>query len=254
MKGESAEIERALESVNRHLAIRSREDGLTLPAFAPGDIPAKRAVDTSTVPTRTRLFIRGEDGEAEISDVLVCFNLLELGIEVVSVVRFELEDDDYLLDGEMLAPVGGRVELVRMPIAMISHAYLEAVFGRQQAGVEYGNPPLVDYDAASDVWKQVPAGRPSVKPARPPILGEIAVFGWDVGRRMTLGVGRSLDDHRWKTDPMRTRHRKWCKSFARYFETEETVGTPNQVYPFFTALSAKTMAYYFSQTEGSTRT
>jgi hypothetical protein len=253
MTDDGAEIDRALESVNRHLAIRSREDGLTLPGFPPGDVPVERAIDTNLVPTGTRLYIRDEDGEVEISNVLVCFNLLELGIEVVSVARFELEDDDYLLDGEMITPVGGAVELVRMPIAMISHAYLEAAFGGQHTGLEYGNPPLAIYDAAADVWKQVRASRPSVKPHRPPILGEIAVFGWDVARRMKLGAGRSLDDHRWKTDPMRTRHRKWCKSFARYFETDEAVGTPHEVFPFFTAVSAKTMTYYFSQTEGKTR-
>jgi hypothetical protein len=253
MTDDTGEARRALGSVNRHLEIRSREDGLTLPAFPPGDVPAQRAIETSFVQTGTRLRIRSDDGEEELSDVLVCFNLLELGIEVVSVVRFELGDDDYLLDGEMLTPLGGTVELVRMPMAMISHAYLKEVFGRGYAGPEYWNPPLVDYDAAADVWKQVPASQPSVRPARPPILGEIAVFGWDVDRRLTLGAGRSLDDDRWKTDPMRTRHRKWCKSFARYFEIDDAVGTPNEVYPFFTAASVKAITYYFSQTEEGTR-
>lgn len=250
---EGGETQRALVSVNRHLEIRSRQDGLTLPAFPQGEVPAERTIETSFVQTGTRLRIRSDDGETELSDILVCFNLLELGIEIVSVVRFELGDDDYLLDGETLTPLGGAAELVRMPMAMISHAYLEEVFGRDYAGPEYWNPPLVDYDAAADVWKQVPASQPSVRPARPPILGEIAVFGWDVERRLTLGAGRSIDDDTWKADPTRTRHRKWCKSFARYFETDEAVGTPNEVYPFFTAASAKAMTYYFSQTKGRTK-
>jgi hypothetical protein len=250
MKGNDGQMRRALEPVNRHLEIRSREDDLLLPPFPEDGVPAERAIETDFVPTRTRLRIRSDDGEVEIPDVLVCFNLLELGIEVISVVRFDLGDDEYLLDGEMLAPVGGKEELIRMPVAMIAHSYLEDVLGRGQVELDYESPPLIEYDAHHDVWKQVRAGQPSVKPSRPPAPSEISVFGWDVDRRAEL-AGGSFEDASWKDDPMRIRHRKWGKTFSRFFTAGESVGPPREAYPYFTAGSAKTVAYYYSQAKGT---
>lgn len=249
MKEDGGQFDDALDSVNRHLQIRSREDGLTLPSFTADGVQPERAIETRAVSTRTRLRIRSDDGEEEVSDVLVCFNLLELGIEVVSVVRFEMEEGDYLLDGELLSPADGRVELVRMPVAMISHAYLERMFGGKTAPLQYEYPPLIDYAGTMDVWKQVRSSQPSIRPARPPGPGEIVVFDWDAGRRIELSGAGSTDDHSWKGDPMRVRHRIWSKTFGRYFETDEVTGSPRYVYPYFTAVSAKTAAYYFAQAE-----
>jgi hypothetical protein len=250
MRDDGEQFREALDSVNRHLHIRSREDHLKLPPFPEGEVPHERAIETSSSPTRTRLRIRSVDGEVEVSDVQICFNLLELGIEVVSIVRYALAEDDYILDGEMLTPAGGRVELVRMPVAMISHAYLEKMFGRRRGPLRYDHPPLVVYDAALDVWKQVRSSEPSVKPERPPGPGEIVVFDWDVGRRAELsGVG-SPGGRGWKSDPMRVRHRKWIKTFGRHFEMDELTGSPREAYPFFTPVSAKAVTYYFAQAEG----
>jgi hypothetical protein len=179
----------------------------------------------------------------------VSFNLLELGIEVISVVRYDLADDDYLLDGEMLTPVGGKTELIRMPVALMSHDYLAEVFGAAGGELLYVNPPLIDYSTVDDVWRQVPAGQPSIRPARPPRLDEVVVFGWDVDRRAELAGADSREED-WKSDPMRIRHRKWGKSFARFFERGQLWGPPSEPYPYFTAGSAKTAAYFFSQTKG----
>jgi hypothetical protein len=251
MKDDKAQLRAALNTVNRHLDIRSREDGITLLPFPVDKVPSDRAIKASFVPMKTRLHIKSESGNEELSDVLVCFNLLELGIEVISVIRYELRHDDYLLDGETLTPVGGKAELIRMPVAMISHTYLEQVFGCQPARLDYHRPPLIDYSVEADVWKQVRAGQPSVSPARPPVPGEIVVFGWDVDRRAELAGAGSLDGVGWKADPMRIRHRKWGKTFARYFELDDSIAAPRQAYPYFTAGSAKTIAYYFSQGRGN---
>lgn len=248
---DDTQMRSALESVNRHLAIRSREDGLDLPLFPEdaGEISPERSIDVDFAPTRTRLVVRSEDGEEELSNVLVCFNLLELGIEVMSVVRYHMADDDYLLDGEMLTPVGGREELIRMPVAMISTDYLKESFATTRSGLVYEQPPMIDYDPKHDVWKQVRAGQPSVLPHRPPRRDEITVFGWDVDRRAEL-AGESARDSSWKSDRMRIRHRKWGKMFARFFETGQRVGPLREAYPYFTAGAAKTAAYYFAQTKG----
>jgi hypothetical protein len=247
---EPGQMRAALESVNRHLAVRSREDGLDIPPFPtePDGVPAERAIAADFAPTRTRLYVRDDGGEEVLSDVLVCFNLLELGIEVISVVHYQLEDDDYLLDGEMLTPVGGKAELIRMPVAMIAHEYLGDVFGPGSGGLVYETQSLIDYDPVFDVWKQTRAGQPSIRPARVPRPDEMVVFGWDVDRRAELAGGGPRDEG-WKSDSMRIRHRKWGKAFARYFERDQRTGPPREAYPFFTAGSAKTAAYYLSQTQ-----
>ena len=246
------QLRAALKTVNRHLDVRSREDGFTIAPFPEraGDIPPERAIEAEFARTRTRLHIRDEKGEQVLSDVLVCFNLLELGIEVISVLEYVLADDDYLLDGEMLAPVGGKTELIRMPVAMISQRYLREVFGTSNADLVYDRPSLIEYIAAHDVWRQVRAGQPSILPDRPPRPDEMVVFGWDVDRRAEL-AGTDWRDDGWKSDPMRVRHRKWGKTFARFFETGQRTGPPRAAYPYFTAGSAKSVAYYFSQSEGS---
>ena len=250
LKDDPARMQTALASVNRHLEIRSREDGLTLLPFSADGVEPERQITARFAPTRTRLRVRSEGGGEELTNLIVCFNLLELGIEVMTVIHCDLDENDYLLDGEMLTPAGGKVELIRMPVALISHAYLEEVFGRGATDLVYDQPPLIDYNPSMDVWKQIRAGQPSVLPARPPEPGEIAVFCWDVDRRAELATG-PLGDTRWKKDPMRIRHRKWGKTFTRYFEMGGMIGTPRLAYPYFTAGAAKTIAYYMSQAGGN---
>ncbi len=242
-----AQLKTALSSVNRHLEIRSREDGLTLLPFSMDGVEPERQIKARFAPTRTRLSVKSGDGEEELANLLVCFNLLELGIEVMSVIHYDLDENEYLLDGEMLTPAGGKAELIRMPVALISHAYLKEMFGRNETDLVYDRPPLIDYDPSMDVWKQVRASQPSILPTRPPEPGEIAVFCWDVDRRAELATG-PLGDARWKKDPMRIRHRKWGKTFTRYFEMGGMIGTPRVAYPYFTAGAVKTIAYYLSQT------
>jgi hypothetical protein len=245
---ERGQIHSALKTVNRHLNVRARQDGFAVAAFPAkvDNIPADRTIEADFAGTRTRLHIRDDKGEEILSNVLVCFNLLELGIEIVSVLKYELADEDYLLDGEMLTPAGGKTELIRMPVAMISHQYLREVFGSGDTDLVYEHPPLIEYTPAHDVWRQVRAGQPSVCPARPPRPDEVVVFGWDVDRRAELS-GLGSRDEGWKSDPMRVRHRKWGKMFARFFEPGQRTGPPREAYPYFTAGSAKSIAYYFSQ-------
>ena len=133
-----------------------------------------------------------------------------------------------------------------MPVAMISHQYLREVFGSGSVDLIYEHPPLIEYSPEHDVWRQVRAGQPSVLPARPLRPDEVVVFGWDVDRRAELS-GVDVRDDGWKSDPMRVRHRKWGKTFSRFFELGQRTGPPREAYPYFTAGSAKSIAYFFSQ-------
>jgi hypothetical protein len=249
---ETGQAKAALETVNRHLEVRSQEDGFVVAPFPTrvDRVPAGSAIEANFARTQTRLHVRDDGGEEVLENVLVCFNLLELGIEVISVLEYDLADDDYLLDGEMLAPVGGKTELIRMPVAMISHRYLREAFGTGHADLKYERPPLAEYVREHDVWRQVRSEQPSVRPASPPHPEDMVVFGWDVDRRAELAGRR---DEAWKSDPMRIRHRQWGKTFARYFETGQRTGPPREAYPFFTAGSAKSASYYFSQQQGGER-
>jgi hypothetical protein len=65
------------------------------------------------------------------SGVLVAINPLELGIEVLVILEWTLDEEDSILDGEILATRSGD-QLVRMPLALISHDYLSQVFGPTQ--------------------------------------------------------------------------------------------------------------------------
>ena len=256
-----AQVRSALARVNRHLEIRSREDGLDLVPFPDGPCSDDRAIDTTAVPTCTRLrIVNGDGAVAELDDVLVCFNLLELGIEVMTVVTFDLGEDEYLLDGETLSPVGGPEQLIRMPVAMISRAYLEDVLGGADP-LDFESPALIEYDRDSGGWENVPAGQPSVRVKRPPAQdrGEIVVFPWDVGRRAELARGNP-GDRTWMSDPMRIRHRRWGKNFTKYFAPGEggragemggTGKAAGEGCPFFTAGAAKSVAYHFRNAKGT---
>jgi hypothetical protein len=256
-----AQVRSALARVNRHLEIRSHEDGLDLVPFPDGSCSDDRAIGTTAIPTCTRLRIVNGDGTvAELDNVLVCFNLLELGIEVMTVVKFDLGENEYLLDGETLSPVGGREQLIRMPVALISRAYLEDVLGDADL-LDFESPSLIEYDRDSGGWKNVLAGQPSVRVGRPPApdRGEIVVFPWDVGRRAELARG-DPGDRTWTSDPMRVRHRRWGKNFTKYFAADEAerandAGRAGNAAgggcSYFTAGAAKSVAYHFRNAKGT---
>ncbi len=140
-------------------------------------------------------------------DVLFAINMLELGIEIVRIASFALDNDNYLLDGEALGPFVNRVtneidsELVRMPFGLISLDYLCNTFGGSQLDLENL------YDEEQHVM-----GSLDLDQKAPFKEGDTHVFQWDLIQREFL-----MDDPN-ATSSEKTRYRKWSEGDGKRFE------------------------------------
>lgn len=215
--------------VSRHLAenhrrLRQTHDHIEIEHSHDLRVP----VQMQTTPME--LTVCAPDGQASTNNVLVCINCLELGIEVVRVLRYSLPEGAYFLDGETLENDAvhppQRNELVRMPIALISQRYLKGLFSKDltldyQAGVQ----------CSFDFGKSVP---PS----------ECVLFPWDVQRRLEisrkgeLAVGR---EH--------TRYQAWEKTYARYFVNDRGDVQKGALPSLFTPTTAKALNLLFRSME-----
>ncbi|MFL6199533.1 MAG: TIR domain-containing protein [Thermoanaerobaculia bacterium] len=156
------------------------------------------------------------------SNVLVCFSLRDLGIEVVRVFRYELQDNDYLLDGE----IDHEGCLVRMPMVLFSHDYLAETFTHDENWNHYvapfGEPP-------------------SIQVRRAPTVSEVVPFLWDVEQRVKIMNGKIEG-----TEHERTRFRRWYNMFHPDFLDDED--RPSLANPscLFVPGTAKILSLYFS--------
>lgn len=174
-----------------HLKLRRNQDGLQIQKDPKGiRVSICRELNTD-------LSILDADPTSESEPfwgVLVTINPLELGIEVIKVFEYTLPENHCILDGEVYVG-GGRSDIVRMPVALLSMDYLFRNFG------------AADYQLAYDD-KEI---QPSVV-AQPFAKGDIKVFPWDVQQRREIwGAGSASD---WQ----RKRYSDWKKLFEESFE------------------------------------
>lgn len=108
-----------------HASLRSSEDNLTLQwPQSPSD-----TIDVTTVRTRWRAVVSGGGTTGkETRNVIPTLNPLERGIEMTQIIRFDLADDDHILDGEILEDVGGNRILARRPVGLISLDFIRQSF------------------------------------------------------------------------------------------------------------------------------
>lgn len=119
----------------KHIELRKEYDDLNI-------IMDKEYISCESLKTNMTLHIKSPEGEIvnRTTDVLVCFNLLELGIEVVKVIKFKLDSGNVLLDGEILSYIHEgkeKDELVRMPMALVSCDFLEKHFKGELENLVY---------------------------------------------------------------------------------------------------------------------
>ncbi len=173
--------------------------------------------------TRTQLII---DGSEPIRNILICINFTELGIEILKVLSYDLSENDFILDGEIYKPEGkNQVELVRMPVALISEEYLRRAFATEN--LNYVSP--------------FEARHPSIE--GPPIPStEIIIFPQDVERRSQLVCNCSLEATEWE----KKQYSLWLERFGYNFFDNEGKPTNVKASALFTPTSAKAMAYYFA--------
>lgn len=204
-----------------HVTMRQNQDKLR---FSNSESSASNILITERQVQHCRISVDAGAEHYPVHGFYVSVNLLELGIELILPLEFALGDNDYILDGEILKK-DDRVELVRMPIALISADYLRRAFPRDRE-LAYVSPAL-------------PLRKDSDKEPQPPSIDagmrlgpdDIHVFEWDIRRRHEIAEElRDRGGEEWK------RHQRWVDLFGDAFKG------PDPKYPtYFTPASAKTL-------------
>lgn len=202
------------------------------------DTEAENDIKVDFEGTNCTLYVKSETDSEPIPthDVLVCFSLLDLGIEVVKIARYRLKKDDYMLDGEIRVkdnPETGQPEkeLVRMPIALISCDYLKRTFRDPKKWQSY------KYTLGPQPSIEVPKGP---RYDRSLEKTEIVIFDWDVKRHMQIVNGES--GTMWE----KTRYLNWYDQWHRNFF--DTKGRFSEANPsrLFVPGTAKILNLYFT--------
>jgi hypothetical protein len=166
------------------------------------------------------MVVGGGCPEREDRGVLIVVNPLELGIEVVKVVEYELDRDNCMLDGEIFQ-IENHSHLVRQPIALVSLEYLFGEFGGQNFRPEF------DETAVQPSVRGSPFGRE-----------DIHVWQWDMTKRQELWGGR--DSGAWE----RGRYAEWAARFEERFRAG--LGGDAASFPAtFTPATAKILNLFF---------
>lgn len=217
------EIQSANELSHKHDTLRFRRDGMQIIAGKP--------IAATIVPTNTSLEIRHNNKMQPLRhDVLVLFNITELGIEVVKVVRYQLGNNEYILDGEIYDPYGrNEAELLRAPVVLISVDYLHRSFKN-----------MLDYTFTYEF----DATFPSIEAPSIPSKDDIHIFSPDVLRRLeiVLGTKPTFPSTPWE----KKRYTGWYNDFGKYFFDSNNNLTHDNACPLFTPTAAKVMRYYFA--------
>jgi len=164
-----------------------------------------------------------------VNNLFVAINPFELGIETVAIIDCQLNSHDYILDGEILEPEGGVMELVRMPVALISHDFLSKFLNKNMVNFEYHKDKNGNISQSSIKLKGIPEH-------------EVKAFNWDIRQRNEI-----LDDKSTKTGvgKEKERYEKWKKNFADIMYNDYT----KEYLGLFTPTSAKIACYYFTKKE-----
>jgi hypothetical protein len=205
----------------RHCELRRSQDRLRLhpstdhalkPAVGSGCCTVEVISDLPE-PTRT-------------SDVLVCFSLLDLGIEVVKVLEYSIDNTDLMLDGEIKKDKQQADQIVRMPIALVSCEYLATVFGNPNVTLEYDfhfYPPSICMPFHPRKWR------------------DIHMFSYDIEGRVRVMLGEM------GTNWQRDRFNKWKHLFGSNFLTKDGRLCYRKPSNLFVPGAAKILNLFFSK-------
>lgn len=221
--------EKAERFSRNHVRLRQNNDLLNILADTNrSDEFLRFGIPTSFDKTNTTIQIL--DGEAnrifQEWNILAAINILELGIEIVKIINYEIKDNYYFLDGEILKHSDDSEELVRMPFILLSIDYLKkklsnidisTIFatGRQSSFIIDG---LIDND-------------------------EVILFDWDIKQRIRISKNTTIN----KEDKEVNRYRNWYGNFGiRYFCNNENQIIKSKLPLIFTPSTVKLLKYYFA--------
>ena len=139
------------ELVKEHNRLRKEHDKVLL--------ELKRGADLNAISTRHSVRVSFHDDWKDATpvitkNILIAINPLELGIEVVKVGKFDLHNDEVLLDGEVYTSSKAEY-LVRRPVVMISTDFLKRCY--RDRGNSLGQKPTGDHDDRKTL-ERVPKG------------------------------------------------------------------------------------------------
>jgi len=185
----SAQASIAKELKNKHLQLRHKYDHMEI--CNDNDL----VIRPDLLKTPMDLIIHSSEGDFEISDVIFSINCLELGIEIVKIIAYDIPGGNrpYFLDGEILENPS-MPELVRMPIALFPLKMLYEIFS--------GNIEL-QYRGKSQA---------SIEITHQLNTEDILLYSWDVERRKAI-----IEDSSLGIGTENTRYSKWNKSFGESF-------------------------------------
>ncbi|MBD3345437.1 MAG: hypothetical protein GF401_10285 [Chitinivibrionales bacterium] len=210
-----------------HVELREQYDSMRIHTFP--DIRIKAQSINSGMVIKILPSSDTEDA-VEQSEVLVCFNLLETGIEVVKLLKYTIGDDDEILDGEILDRYNGRErirELTRMPVGLLSCEFLNQMFSK-----------------GCDHCRYTPGIQPSVEIPDSIPSEHIHLFEWDVKKRFAVVHGDEKGEGSEKE-----RYREWYDKFGEnFFDSSCKISTANPS-RLFTPATAKILHLFFSCTE-----
>ena len=199
----------------KHLKLRRKYDDLRLNYYNEDDIHVR--VKSGIY---TKLTIEKNGRHRTLHDVIVSFNLLELGIEVIKVIEYSLDNKNYMLDGEILEKDEENEkmqELVRMPFALLSLDYLKQSFGKEEFKLEYTKDNI----------------QPSIQGGSLLNENDIHLFDWDIKRRIEI-----MQDGPCQGDEKR-RYEDWARNYNKFEDFKK-------IPPRFTPATAKVLNIFFN--------
>lgn len=174
--------------------------------------------------TKIDLVIYDRDGKEHLTtNVLITFNLLELGIEVIKVLEYEMDDRNYILDGEILLRNDGTSMLIRQPCALISHKALKRNFAKGCFIPHYTSEIQPSFSGSS------------IK------NNEIKVFDWDISQRYS----RMNSDSSHISEHEKLRYKTSYERFGDIFKDKNYL--TDRVPTSFVPATAKALSLYFAR-------
>ncbi len=217
----------AYQFSKEHISMRREEEGLLFKmSKANTNSMTNDSLEVQAASTNIDLIVIDRFGNVcKMKNVLVTFNLLELGIEIIKVLEYTLEDHNYILDGEVLYRKNGQKELVRMPCALISHEALKRSFAPDNYSPRYTSDIQPTY-IANNINKD-----------------EIKIYEWDIDQREKRMNASSSQ----VSEAEKQRYRNSYHRFEGVFKnrTYRLGEIPN----YFIPGTAKALSLYFSPIE-----
>ncbi len=225
-------LDEAIQASLQTLALRALHDQLPIVPGAPASLPGHgwlgRAIPCDVHTTSSDLLVLSEEGAQWRRNLLLAPVPLELGIDVVDILSFAMDDEDTILDGEVLERDDGSLELVRMPVAMLRCSAIQRLFGPAA-------PPLEPTD---QLPRSMRCG--GLRPA------DLHVFPWDPRRRRELALGSRMADG--ALDPReKARYRTWHDRLGRHFLDAAGQPSAQDPCPLFVGATARLLAAWAHQ-------